>query len=80
MDLDDSKIAWWIVGGILTILSIVVISVITQRAISKETRKYEQQCQQDENIKELGEFVNNTTLNEVNNDESDSIINNVLSV
>jgi len=44
-DDDDGtiNIIWWSIGGVVTLLSIIVISIITQRAISKATRQYELQ-------------------------------------
>eukprot|EP01114_Cavostelium_apophysatum_P019346 TRINITY_DN620_c0_g1_i1.p1 TRINITY_DN620_c0_g1~~TRINITY_DN620_c0_g1_i1.p1 ORF type:complete len:470 (-),score=78.47 TRINITY_DN620_c0_g1_i1:39-1448(-) len=46
-DTSSNTNIWWLVGGsVMTLVSIVVISLITKRAISKATREYEQQQQQ----------------------------------
>jgi len=41
VDDEDSDLIWWIIGGGLTLLSIIAISIITQRAISSATKEYE---------------------------------------
>jgi uncharacterized membrane protein YdjX (TVP38/TMEM64 family) len=45
---DPTSIIWLVAGAFVTILSIVVVSWVTQRAINKATREYEQHAAEEE--------------------------------
>jgi len=49
---EDGELIWWAVGGGLTLLSIIAISIITQRAISNATKEYEK-LHEDENSNDM---------------------------
>jgi len=67
---EDGEIIWWAVGGGLTLLSIIAISIITQRAISNATKEYEK-LHEDENSNDMKNSTSSLELKNLLQEKED---------